>query len=109
MLNSSPGSPGKLERVGSATNVLRLGGTMRMTIVAIAAWVLTGLILLLGINVGRAFWFYMEPVVDTVPVPASYKIAAVAGILALVLSLFVSVGATLQAARGSASTTIKSS
>ncbi|WP_449372873.1 hypothetical protein [Arthrobacter psychrolactophilus] len=73
-----------------------------MTIVAIAAWVLTGLILFLGFNVGRAFWFYMEPVVDTVPVPASYTIAAVAGIVALFLSLFVSVGATLQAVRGSA-------
>ena len=109
MLNLSPDSAGKLERVGPATNILRLGGTMRMTIVAIAAWMLTGLILLLGINVVRAFWFYMEPVVDTVPVPASYTIAAVAGILALFLSLFVSVGATLQAVRGSASTTSKSS
>ena len=73
-----------------------------MVILAITAWVLTGLIALLGVSAGSTIWFYMEPVVDTVPDPASYYVAA-AGFLALFLSLVVSVGVTVHAARCTAS------
>jgi hypothetical protein len=70
-----------------------------MVILAISAWVLTGAIALLGVSAGSTIWFYMEPVVDTVPDPASYYVAAAAGLLALLLSLIVSVGVTVHAAR----------
>ncbi len=70
-----------------------------MVILAIAAWVLTALIALLGISAGATIWFYMEPVVDSVPDPASYLVAVVAGFLALFLSLVVSVGVTVRVAR----------
>jgi hypothetical protein len=76
---------------------------MKMVILAVAAWVLTGVIALLGVSAGSTIWFYMEPVVDTVPDPASYYVVAAAGLLALFLSLVVSVGATVQAARCNAS------
>ncbi|MET4136726.1 hypothetical protein [Pseudarthrobacter sp. PvP090] len=76
---------------------------MKMVILAITAWVLTGVIALLGVNAGSTIWFYMEPVVDTVPDPASYYVAAAAGFLALFLSLVVSVGVTVHAARCNAS------
>ncbi|MFC9336429.1 hypothetical protein [Arthrobacter sp. NPDC057009] len=74
-----------------------------MIILAIAAWVLTGLIALLGISAGATIWFYMEPVVDTVPDPTSYFVAAGAGFLALFLSVVISVGITVHAARCRAS------
>jgi hypothetical protein len=48
---------------------------MKMVILAIAAWVLTGLIALLSVNAGATIWYYMEPVADTVPDPASYLAA----------------------------------
>ncbi|XTR51359.1 hypothetical protein ACOM2C_14160 [Pseudarthrobacter sp. So.54] len=70
---------------------------MKMVILAISAWVLTGVIVLLGVSVGSTIWFYMEPVVDTVPDPASYYVAAAAGFLALFLSFGVSVGVTIHA------------
>lgn len=72
---------------------------MQIKIIAVAAWVLTGLIALLGLNAGRTIWFYMEPVVETVPDPASYYVAVTAGFLALLLSLTVSIGATIHAIR----------
>lgn len=72
---------------------------MQIKIIAIAAWVLTGLIAILGLNAGRTIWFYMEPVVDTVPDPASYYVAVTAGFLAVLLSLAVSIGATIHAIR----------
>lgn len=74
-----------------------------MVILAIAAWVLTGLIALLGVTAGATIWSYMEPVVDTVPEPGSYFVAVGAGFLALCLSLAVSVGVTFHAARCNAS------
>ena len=70
-----------------------------MVILAILAWILTGLIALLGVSAGATIWFYMEPVVDTVPDPASYSVAASAGFLALFLSVAVSIGLTVHAAR----------
>lgn len=76
---------------------------MQIKIIAVAAWVLTGLIAILGLNAGTTIWFYMEPVVDTVPDPISYYVAATAGFLALLLSLTVSIGATIHAARCNAS------
>lgn len=76
---------------------------MKMVILAIAAWVLTGVIALLGVSAGSTIWFYMEPVVDTVPDPASYYVAAAAGFLALFLSFGVSVGVTVHAAQCNAS------
>lgn len=72
---------------------------MKMVILAIAAWVSTGLIALLGVSAGATIWFYMEPVVDSVPDPASYFVAVTAGFLALILSFSVSVGITVHAAR----------
>lgn len=80
-----------------------------MVILAIAAWVLTGLIALLGVSAGATIWFYMEPVVDTVPDPASYFVAVCAGFLALCLSLAVSVGVTVHAARCNAGRVAQSS
>lgn len=70
-----------------------------MVSLAIAAWVVTGLIALLGISAGATIWFYMEPVVDSVPDPASYYVAAGAGFLALFLSLAVSIGITVHSVR----------
>lgn len=77
----------------------QIGGDMKMVVLAITAWVLTGVIALLGVSAGSTIWFYMEPVVDTVPDPASYYLAAAAGFLALFLSLVVSLGVTVHAAR----------
>lgn len=76
---------------------------MQNKIIAVAAWVLTGLIAILGVNAGTTIWFYMEPVVDTVSDPVSYYVAVTAGFLALLLSLAVSIGATIHAARCNAS------
>jgi hypothetical protein len=76
---------------------------MKLIILAIAAWVVTGLIAVLGVTAGATIWAYMEPVVDTVPKPASYFIAAAVGFLALFLSLVVSVGVTVHAAQYNAS------
>ncbi|MFQ4148146.1 hypothetical protein AAGW05_05530 [Arthrobacter sp. LAPM80] len=70
-----------------------------MKIIAIVAWVLTALIVILGFNAGATIWFYMEPVVDAVPDPASYYIAVTAGFMALLMSLAVSIGLTVHAAR----------
>ena len=81
----------------------QIGGDMKMVVLAITAWVLTAVIALLGVSAGSTIWFYMEPVVDTVPDPASYYLAAAAGFLALFLSLVVSVGVTVHAARCNAS------
>ena len=76
---------------------------MKLIILASAAWVVTGLIAVLGVTAGATIWAYMEPVVDTVPMPASYFIAASVGFLVLLLSLSVSVGVTVHAARCNAS------
>jgi hypothetical protein len=72
---------------------------MKLIVLAIAAWVLTGLIAVLGVTAGATVWANMEPVVDVVPEPATYFIAAAAGFLALFLSLVVSVGITVHAAQ----------
>ncbi|AOY73977.1 hypothetical protein IG195_19940 (plasmid) [Arthrobacter sp. TES] len=76
---------------------------MKMIILAIAVWVLTGLIAVLGVTAGATIWAYMEPVVDTAPMPVSYFAAASVGFLALLLSLGVSGGITVHAARCNAS------
>ena len=75
------------------------GGGRAPIVLAIAAWTLTFVIAILGISAAATVWFYMEPVVDSVPDPASYYVAAAAGFLALLLSLAVSVGVTVHAAR----------
>ncbi|MDJ0319920.1 hypothetical protein [Pseudarthrobacter sp. PS3-L1] len=72
---------------------------MKIGVLAIAAWIVTGLIVLLGVSAGATIWFYMEPVVDSVPDPASYGMAVGAGFLALFLSLAVSLSLTVYAAR----------
>jgi hypothetical protein len=76
---------------------------MKLIILAIAAWVLTGLIAVLGVTAGATIWVFMEPVVDTVPKPGSYFVAATVGFLALFLSLIVSVAITVHAAQCNAS------
>lgn len=88
---------------GTRAAAAHVGGDMKMVILAITAWVLTGVIAILGVSAGSTIWFYMEPVVDTVPDPASYYVAAAAGFLALFLSLVMSVGVTVHAARCKAS------
>ena len=70
---------------------------MKLIILAIAAWVLTGLIAVLGVNAGATIWFYMEPVVDSVPDPASYLVAVTVGFLALFLSFMISIAITVHA------------
>ncbi|GGI83503.1 hypothetical protein [Pseudarthrobacter scleromae] len=72
---------------------------MKLIIVAIAAWVLTGLIAVLGVSAGATIWFYMEPVVDSVPDPASYFVAVAVGFLALFLSFMISIAITVHAAQ----------
>ncbi|MHA7268709.1 hypothetical protein [Arthrobacter sp. HLT1-20] len=72
---------------------------MQIKVIAVAAWVMTGLIGVLGLNAATTIWFYMEPVVDTVPDPASYYVAVTVGLLALLLSLAVSLGATIHVTR----------
>jgi hypothetical protein len=74
-----------------------------MIILAISARGLTFVIAILGVSAVATIWFFMEPVVDSAPAPASYYVAAAAGFLALLLSLLVSVGATVDAARCSTS------
>ncbi|MCB5294359.1 hypothetical protein [Arthrobacter sp. SO3] len=57
-----------------------------MVVLAVIARALTGVNAILGVSAGSTIWFYMEPVVDTVPDPASYYAAAEAGLMALFLS-----------------------
>lgn len=71
---------------------------MKKFALAITAWLLTGVITLWGVSAGSTIWFYMEPVVDAVPDPASYYVAAASGFLALFLSLVVSIAVTVHAA-----------
>jgi hypothetical protein len=72
---------------------------MKLIVLAIAAWVLTGLIAVFGVTAGATIWFYMEPVVDSVPDPASYFVAVAVGFLALFLSFMISIALTVHAAR----------
>jgi len=72
---------------------------MKAILTMAAAWTVTALISVLGITAGQTFWCYMEPVMDTVADPASYYLAAYSGLLALALSVAVSVGITLHTVR----------
>ena len=80
---------------------------MKLVILAIAAWVLTGLIAVLGVNAGATIWFYMEPVVDSVPDPASYFVAVTVGFLALFLSFMISIAITVHAVQCNARQNIR--
>ncbi|GAA3402977.1 hypothetical protein [Pseudarthrobacter polychromogenes] len=71
---------------------------MKLIILAIAAWILTGLIAVLGVTAGATIWFDVEPVVDSVPDPASYFVAVAVGFLALFLSFMTSIAFTVRAA-----------
>ncbi|MFB9651926.1 hypothetical protein [Pseudarthrobacter oxydans] len=80
---------------------------MKLVILAIAAWVLTGLIAVLGVTAGATIWFYMEPVVDSVPDPASYFVAVTVGFLALFLSFMISIAITVHAVQCNARQNIR--
>lgn len=73
---------------------------MKVIVLAGASWLVTLLLVILGTNIGATLWFYMEPVVDSVPQPGSYYVAAGAGFMALLLSFAVSIGLTVQAIQG---------
>lgn len=72
---------------------------MKIVVLALLSWLVTGLIVILGVSTGATIWFFMEPIVDSVPDPASYYLAVGAGVPALLLSAAVSVGLTIHAAR----------
>ena len=62
---------------------------------AIASWIVTALITALGVAVGQTIWFYQEPLIDTLPEPASYLAAVILGVAALAGSASVSILATV--------------
>ncbi|WP_427017060.1 hypothetical protein ACQCSX_20600 [Pseudarthrobacter sp. P1] len=72
---------------------------MKASLLIIAAWTTTALICVLGVSAAGAIWFYMEPVVDSVDDPASYYVAAISGMVALALSIAVSLGITIHLSR----------
>ncbi|MET3721183.1 MULTISPECIES: hypothetical protein [unclassified Arthrobacter] len=74
------------------------GRTKAILLVA-AAWTVAALIAVLGVTAWQTICYYMEPVADTIADPGSYSLAAYSGLLALALSVAVSVGITLHAAR----------
>ncbi|TVU58750.1 hypothetical protein FQP90_20770 [Paenarthrobacter nitroguajacolicus] len=75
---------------------------MKLNLMVIAAWAVTALLVLLGWATGVTLWSYMEPVVDTVDPPASYYVAAWAGVAALALSFVASICVTLYVAKSRA-------
>jgi hypothetical protein len=70
----------------------------------IGAWLLPVAILTLGVNVGVTMWIYMEPQMDTIPTPDAYGVAFWAGVVALLLSVLVAVGISIQVATSSSAT-----
>jgi len=78
--------------------VAQLGGGMKSILLVIAAWTVTVLIGVLGVNAGATIWFYREPVMESVAEPASYFVAAYSGIVALILSFVVSLGISIHVA-----------
>ncbi len=60
-----------------------------------SSWLVTALIAVLGVNAGATIWYYQEPVLDAVPEPASYFLAAYSGMAVLALSFAVSVAVTV--------------
>jgi hypothetical protein len=75
------------------------GEMMKAWGLVFSSWVVTALIAFLGVNAGATIWYYQEPVVDAVPEPASYFLAAYSGIAVLALSFIVSVAVTVHVAR----------
>ncbi|MGV8857310.1 hypothetical protein [Rhodoglobus sp.] len=71
---------------------------MGSRLLLVATWLLPVAILILGVNAGATIWVYMEPQMDTVPAPETYGIAFWAGVAALLLSVLVAVGISIQVA-----------
>jgi|GEM_PF-4297380 len=74
---------------------------MKTTLLIIATWGVTAMIVVFGVNAGATIWFYTERAMGTEPMgappePASYFVAAYSGIVVLVLSLAVSIGVTIR-------------
>ncbi|EAR25382.1 hypothetical protein A20C1_03926 [marine actinobacterium PHSC20C1] len=71
---------------------------MGLRLLLIAAWFLPVAILVLGVNAGATIWFYLEPQMDASPAPDSYGVAFWSGVVALLLSVLVAVGISIQVA-----------
>jgi hypothetical protein len=78
---------------------LGMGEMMKAWGLVFSSWVVTALIAVLGVNAGATIWYYQEPVIDAVPEPASYFLAAYSGIAVLSLSFIVSVAVTVHVGR----------
>ncbi|WP_343924259.1 hypothetical protein [Rhodoglobus aureus] len=64
----------------------------------VATWLVPAVIVVLGINTGATIWYYMEQQMGLVPDPSTYYVAAVSGLVALVLSVIVAVGISIHVA-----------
>lgn len=69
---------------------------MGARLLLIAAWLLPVAILILGVNVGATIWIYLEPQMAAIPTPDSYGVAFWSGVVALLLSVAVAVGISIQ-------------
>jgi hypothetical protein len=64
-----------------------------------SSWAVTALPAFLGVSAGATIWYYQEPVVDSVPEPVSYFIAAYSGLAVLALSFVASTAVTVHVGR----------
>lgn len=77
---------------------------MKSTLLIIATWAVTTSIAVFGVSAAATIWFYMEPVMESVPDPVSYAVSVCSGLLALVLSAAVSVAISIHLVRCSKGT-----
>lgn len=72
---------------------------MKSTLLIIATWAVTTSIAVFGASAAATIWFYVEPVMESVPDPASYAVSVYSGLLALALSAAVSVAISIHLVR----------
>jgi hypothetical protein len=72
---------------------------VQKTLLIIATWAVTVAISVLGVNAGATIWFYMEPAMGSIDEPASYSVAVYSGLVALALSIVVSIGISIHLLR----------
>ncbi|RJT79155.1 hypothetical protein D6T63_11075 [Arthrobacter cheniae] len=80
---------------------------MKVWHLSVLSWIVTALIAVLGVTAASTIWYFQEPVVDSVAQPGSYSIAAVSGLVVLMLSFLLSCGLTVlaeQSAKGRSTT-----
>jgi hypothetical protein len=77
---------------------------MGTRLLLIAAWLVPVAILILGVNVGATIWTYQEPLMDVIPAPDAFGIAFWSGVVALLLSVAVAVGISIQVGTSQTST-----